>query len=70
MYTLQTLDRFFKWDRENIGGQGEGSVIAYFEGEGGYQLLDEISTNVQSMEIYTMTIEMMQRYFRIDNEDD
>ena len=45
-FTLQALESFFAWDKANTGGQGEQSVIAYFEGEGGYQLLDSLSTNV------------------------
>ena len=45
-FTLQALDRFFAWDKDNTGGRGDQSVIAYFEGEGGYQLLDSLSTNV------------------------
>ena len=45
-FILQTLDRFFAWDKKNTGGRGDQSVIAYFDGEGGYQLLDSLSSNV------------------------
>ena len=45
-FTLQALDRFFAWDKHNTGGRVEQSVIAYFEGGGGYSLLDSLSTNV------------------------
>jgi len=45
-------------------------VIAFFEAEGGYRLLDDISTNVSNMEIYTITLELMQRYFKNNTEDE
>lgn len=65
---MQALDRFFAWDKEN--NQGDQSVIAFFEAEGGYQLLDDICTNVQGIEIYTMTIELMQRYCKHHTEEE
>jgi len=70
MYIMQALDRFFAWDKENNGGAGESSVIAYFEAEGGYKLLEDISTNVSNMELYTVTIEVMQRYFPQHTEEE
>lgn len=55
-FILQALHRFFKYDVNYLQSQGvqtENSVIHFFEQQGGYQALNDLSSNIQSFELYS-----------------